>query len=322
LEEAVAHRILRCLCLLAVAASGCAPTPPAARRVHVRVASGTPGGSFFVMAGALARGYAAALPGIDVEVYPSDGSASNLVALERGDADIGFSHADTAYLAFAGRLEERLPPFARLRGVAMLQVAPVHIVVRAGSGISDVGQLRGRRICLGLPRWETSSTVARVLDAFGVRLSDTQVVRLPFDQAAARLADGSLDALLVTGSCPMASVTTATAAGGRLLPIDGPVVDRLRRAHPFFTRVTIPAATYPRQPAGVRTIGVRTLLACRADLDEQLVHDLTRQLFAMLPLLTAQEWPVGQTDLLQVSSTPIPLHEGAARYYREHELGR
>ena len=309
------RRVRFCLVLSILLASGCRSAAPEVTREHVRLASGTPGE-------AMAREYARALPNVEIDVRPSDGSASNLEALQRGDADIGLSHADITYLAYAGRLEDRRPAFTRLRAVAMLQVAPVHIVVRAGSGITGVAGLRGRRISLGRPIWGNSSTPARVLRAFGLSLADEEVVPLSYDDAAARLSDGSLDALLVTGAFPLAAVTAAAASGARILPLDGAAIDDLRRAYPFFTRTSIPAGTYPGQREAVHTIGVHTLLVCRVDLGEKLVHDLTERLFAILPLLPARDTHIGQMDLGNVAATPIPLHEGAARYYRERELER
>jgi TRAP transporter TAXI family solute receptor len=318
----VSDRVRVCLLALTVFASACSHAAPEPPRVRVRLATGTPGGNFYALGEALAREYRRALPSVDIDVRPSDGSASNLDAIERGDADIGLSHADVTYLAFAGRLNDHRAGFTRLRGIAMLQIAAVHVVVRANSGIRTVAQLRGRRISLGRPSWGTSSTAALVLNAFGLGLGDARVEPLRYDEAASRLASGELDALLVTGTYPLAAVTAAASAGARILPLDGEAIDRLRRDYPFFSRAAIPAGTYPGQPNAIHTIGVHTLLVCRADLDEALVHDLTERLFAILPLLPTPEAPLGRMDLAHAAATPIPLHEGAARYYRERELIR
>jgi uncharacterized protein len=318
----VPDRVRACLLTLAVLASACNQAVPEPPRVRVRLASGTPGGNFYALGEALAREYRRALPNLDLDVRPSDGSASNLEALQRGDADIGLSHADGTYLAYAGRLDDHRAPFTRLRGIAMLQLASVHIVVRANSGILTVEQLRGRRISLGRPSWGASSTAALVLNAIGLGLADAHVEPLRYDEAASRLSDGRLDALIVTGTYPLAAVTAATTAGARVLSLDGEAIDRLRRDYPFFSRVAIPSGAYPGQSQPVHTVGVHTLLVCRADLSETLVHDLTEALFAILPLLSTPETPLGRLDLAQAPATPIPLHEGAARYYRERELTR
>jgi TRAP transporter TAXI family solute receptor len=295
---------------------------PEPERTPVRLTSGTPGAGFHTLAEALAREYGRVLPHLDIQVYPSDGAASNLEAIQRGDADIGLSHADVTYLAFAGRLAVGREVFGRLRGIAMLQLAQVHVVVRAGSGIQSVADLRGRRISLGRPSWGSASTAALVLHAFGLGLDDAMVQPLRYDEAAGRLSNGALDALLVTGTSPLAAVTAASAAGARILPLDGRAIDALRRDYPFFTLTTIPGGSYPRQPDAIHTIGVHTLLVCREDLDETLVHDLTERLFEVLPSLPPLQASLGQIDLEQAPATPIPLHEGAARYYRERELAR
>jgi TRAP-type uncharacterized transport system substrate-binding protein len=69
-------------------------------------------------------------------------------------------------------------------------------------------------------------------------------------------------------------------------------------------------------------VGVDTMLACREDLDEMLVYRLTKTLFEALPGLAARLDSLKSMDLDQVAATPIPLHSGAARYYRERELSR
>ena len=57
------------------------------------------------------------------------------------------------------------------------------------------------------------------------------------------------------------------------------------------------------------------------DLDERLVYSLTKQLFVALEVLS-QRGALRSMDIDQAPATPIPLHEGAARYYRERELTR
>jgi TRAP-type uncharacterized transport system substrate-binding protein len=80
----------------------------------------------------------------------------------------------------------------------------------------------------------------------------------------------------------------------------------------------IAGGAYPKQSLPVRTIGVHSLLLCRVDLDEGLVYRLTKALFQSLAEQSNELlWSV---DLDRAAATPIPLHAGAARYYREREL--
>jgi TRAP-type uncharacterized transport system substrate-binding protein len=61
---------------------------------------------------------------------------------------------------------------------------------------------------------------------------------------------------------------------------------------------------------------------CRRDLAETLVYDLTRLFFEALQPLAVSRRALRLMDVEQAPAAPIPLHEGAARYYRERELRR
>jgi len=300
------------------ATAACRAPAPSAPRPVVRLTSGTPGAGFYPLGQALARAYGQALPPLDVQPRDSAGSVANVEALQRGDADIGLSYADVAYVAFVGRLEGRPQAFDELRGIAVLELTPVHLVVRANSGIRDAGQLRGRRIGVGLQGSGSALTANIVLAALGIDAFSVQLEPLRYVDAGSRLAAGTLDAMFVTGGDPMGSVRASTEAGARLVPLTGPAIERLRHDYPFFRPTVIPGGTYPGHPDPVHTIGVDNLLVCRRSLDESLVHDLTMRFFEMLPSLSM----LTLMDLDQAPATPIPLHDGAARYYRERELSR
>ncbi|MGE5198331.1 MAG: TAXI family TRAP transporter solute-binding subunit [Rhodospirillaceae bacterium] len=292
------------------------PAAPLARRV-IRLTTGTPGARFHPLGQALTRAYSAAFPSFDVRPVDSAGSIANVEALQRGDADVGLSYADVAYMAYVGGLDGRQEAFANLRGIAVLELAPVHLVVRPGSTISDAAGLRGMRIAVGPAGSGSAFTADIVLRALGIA-STAHVEPMKYNDAAARLAAGTIDALFVTGTDPVDAVQSATRAGARLLPLGGPAIVRLRHDYPFFRSTLIHGGTYPGHPDPIRTIGVDNLLVCRRGLDEDTVHDLAQQLFAQLPSMSIL---IGM-DLEQAPATPIPLHDGAARYYRERELAR
>ena len=79
--------------------------------------------------------------------------------------------------------------------------------------------------------------------------------------------------------------------------------------------MVIPRLTYPNQHEPVHTLGVDQLMVCRADLDEDVVYRLLDGYFATRP-------STRPPDLERAPATPIPLHPGAARYYRQRELSR
>jgi len=283
--------------------------------------TGIVGSGYYTLAQAMADGYAKSHPTADVEVVEGGGSVSTVEAIQSGQADIGFTLADVAYLAFAGRLGDRPTRFDRIRGLSVLQLTPLHLVVRNDSPIRAVPDLKRRSVAVGPPGSGTPFTVALVLGAFGVRPSEVQTVAVPFKEGASLLRNGTVEAMFLNATDPAEGVRDAIDAGAHLVSVEGAPVAALRREYPFFRLARIPAATYANQPESVHTIGTDALLVCRDDLEELTAYELTKQFFDTLSALPASE-SLRLMNLDSAPATPIPLHEGAARYFRERELFR
>ena len=266
----------------------------------------------------LADVYGKALPEIDVKLASPTGAVNVVKAIQRGDADLGFTFADVAYFAFRGEPDKM--PLDQLRGVAVLPLAPIHLVVGAHSGIHDITELRGHRVGVGGAGTGTAVSVGIVLEAFGVDFSSFQPDPVALSAATARMLTGQLDAFFINGYYPLELVRNAAKAGVRLLPIEGAPVARLQRNYPFLRPMVIPASAYGEKQ--VRTLGVDGLLVCRRDLDEALTYNLTRIFFDALPTIAARQESMRSIDVERAPATPIPLHNGAARYYREQEILR
>ena len=97
-----------------------------------------------------------------------------------------------------------------------------------------------------------------------------------------------------------------------------PLCCEASRSRPAGPKTTLlPRGMYPEQDTPLHTVGVDLLLVCRADMDNELVYELTSALFEEVPQRIRR-----QLDPQRAPATVIPLHSGAARYYRERELSR
>lgn len=270
---------------------------------------------------ALAAEYARALPSVDVRLVTAGISQGTMMAIQRGDADMGFVLADVAYLAnlnLSSHAEKTIVP---LRGMAALQTAPVHLLARRGITSADLFHHRHLHVATNGAFSSQAMLAQLVLGAF--EFEDPSVWNAPLtpEEIPRRMGEGGIDVAFVTAYYPSQSVTAAANVGAQLLPIDNDLAERFRHTYPFVRRVVIPPHTYPGQTAAVRTIGVDRLLVCRSDLDEMLVHDLTRVFIDAVPRIFASLRASSRLiDLDRASATPIPLHNGAALYYREREL--
>ena len=270
----------------------------------------------------LAREYANSLPPRTLELLESaNGAVDTLQALQEGTTDFGITLADVAFLAYSGQLEGH-PRFDRLRGVAVLDLVPVHLLVHPDSGVRTLADLRGRSVNVGPSGSEARVISGVVLNAFGVPLEAVRIESLPFPEAVAALVHGELHAMFVTVTDPADLIREATAKGARLLPIDGAPVKQLRQEYPFLQLTQSQGGLYDGHRESIRTIGVEKVLLCRGDLAEDIVHEMTGRLFEVLPRVSQSLGPGRFTALESAPATPVPLHAGAARYYRERELFR
>jgi uncharacterized protein len=305
-------RIVRVvLALAAAAAAGCTgPVQATAQQTAIRLAVGSP---------LLRDAYRKLLPHYSFEIVATGGSVTQLEAVQNGSADVGNAMADVAYLASRGQLGA-LQAFDKLRGIAVMQPTAVHVLVPAASKLKTIGALRGARVALGAPGSETVLASKLLLEAFGVSVESVHGEFVPFPDLGDRLKPGDLDAAFISSRYPSDNVTKAIRRGARLLDVDGPAVERLRREYPFMRKALIPEGAYEGYARAVHTIAIDNLLLCRVDLDEHLVYELTKALLDVLPYGASGIAPFPQFDLRRAPATPLPLHIGAARYYREREL--
>jgi uncharacterized protein len=303
--------------LVVVCASACSrPAAAPARRI-VRIGTGSQTGNYYPVGGALARTFAMAMPDVDPEVKVTGGTLANLDALQNGSADVVFSYADVAYARYVGGPGAQREPFTGLRALALLQLLPVQFVVSDRSPVRDVTDLPGRNVIF--VGGGTNLAAERIVRAYGVDLRSI-LLQPPrsVEDPIADLSSGALDAMFVLSRYPVANVRGALERGSHLMPLAGDPIKQLHREYPFFRPMLIAGGAYPKQPLPVRTIGVHSLLLCSVDLDEGLVYRLTKALFQSLAEQSNDLlWSV---DLDRAAATPIPLHPGAARYYREREL--
>lgn len=294
------------LCVSVAACSGAAettPPPPKSLRLARNVA------------GDLKTAFAR-IPDVSTEIVSEGGSSiTSLLDLQHRKVDISVPLADVAYLAYAGQLDGMPEPFEQLRGMAVTELTTVQLLVRRGVTATSLRDLKGLRVSLGAPGSSTSLITPRLLEAHGILPAGVRGELVPNAEMMSRLISGDIDAAFATYTVPSQAVATAMRAGVRLIDIDGPVVENMRTLYPYLKRTLIVGGTYPNQPAAVHTIGVDVVLVCRADLDDALVYRVLEAYFATRPAMTPP-------NLDRAPATPIPLHPGAARYYRQRELSR
>src|SRR5262245_5407127 len=287
------------------------------------ILTGGTGGSFYPLGEELARIYNRAVPHMRATAKSTVASVFNVLAIQEGKADVAFTQGDVAYLAYSRGTESWGFPHNRLRGIAVLWVNTVQLVVRRDSDIHKVSDLYGRRVGVGPKASGTEISSRTVIEGHRMKYGDVIPEFVSFSEVVSRMEARTLDAGFVVASYPVAAVSEMNSSFGiRLISISRDTANHIRTQYPFMRPVTIPGNTYAGQTDDIETVGIDNMLIDRDDLPGQLVYRLTKAFFDSLPSLAQVDLGAALIDPEQGATTPIPLHPGAARFYREREILR
>lgn len=333
-RRALARRLIAAVAALAPA------VPARAQEARfLRIATGPVGGSAYALGGLLAeavssppgtppceQGGSCGVPGLVALAQSSSGSLANLDMLAAGRVESAIVQADLALAADLGRGDPTLGALAgRVRALASLVTASVHLLVRPEVPIASVADLAGQRVGLEEPGSGTLPLAREVLGAFGLAERDLEPAFLQRTPMVTAMATGGLDALLLIGAWPMPAVEELVREwGARLLPVTGPPVDALVRRLPYLGFHLIPFGTYPGQPA-VETLGVPLLWLVATELDADLVEAMAAALWRPESQARLRAGhPQGRELALEqaVQGLSVRLHPGAERWYRARGLLR
>jgi hypothetical protein len=276
----------------------------------------------YPLALSLQRVYHGDFPNLLVSIQPL-GSSGSVDALQDGGAQIGFAQADIAYLAYTRGTTAHPRPHTGLRGIAVLWANTAQIAVPDDSPIQSISDLRGKRVAVGSPGTSTEVLARLILKAYGMSYADLRPAFTSFDERVKQMRHGAIDAAFVVTAIPAPVIQELKANPGiRLIPVDPDRIEAFRGRYPFLRPTLLPEGTYAWQHKPLPVVGIDELLVCRSDLSDALVYQLTKAFFEALPMLARVNAAAGTIDLDEAPGTPIPLHPGAARYYREREIGR
>jgi TRAP transporter TAXI family solute receptor len=327
-------RALLAAALFALCGAATTRLVPAQEMRFFRIGTGGVAGTYYPIAGLIAdiisnppgarpceKGGSCGVPGLVAIAQSSNGAVANVDAIASGALESGFAQSDVAYWAYTGTgIYEGQGKVENLRAIANLYPESVHIVARAGSGIKSVRELKGKRVSLDEPGSGTLVDARIILEAFGLSEKDLTPSYVKPNQAGAMMGEGQLDAFVIVAGYPTASVSELCASAGcELVPIQGPEVDALLERYPFFAKDRIPAHTYPGV-GQTETLSVGAQWLVGAEVDEDLVYGITKALWHENARKLLDDGHIkGRAITLETAldGIAIPLHPGAARYYRE-----
>jgi TRAP transporter TAXI family solute receptor len=252
----------------------------------------------------------------------SEGSIANIQEVSEGNAACGIAQANTLYLAKRGEQFWQGSPQAQLRSVLGLYTEDFTIVAAVDAEVNSLADLKGKTVNIGELGSTDNIQAKSILGAVGLDLEqDLEIIEKPTYEASELLQSGDIDAYFYTVGHPNLSIKEA-ASGERKVMIVSPgqeIIERFSSMREDLLATEIPIDYYTaianREP--VPTVGVKAILFCSTDTDEQTVYNMVKEVFENLDLFTRQHPAFANLTPEKLSTDLIvPLHPGAERYFR------
>ena len=293
--------------------------PVAATAQQVTLMTGPQGGVWVPLGGSLKGMWEKVIPGLSVQMQPGAGIA-NVRGIDEGKAHIGFANTITTVDGLAGR-----PPYpqkvTKVCQVANLYPQYYQMVVPVDSKINSVADLKGKAL-VTQPKGNSSEIInVHMLQVHGMSYQSLSKVNFlaSYTDAVSLMKDGHAQVFTLGTTVPASSVMDlASARDIKLLGVDARILAEMKKINPGYSKLTIKAGTYPKQDKDVDVIGYATHIIAACDLPEDMIYKMTKAMAANVADMAASNKAIsGLTPKIMAEDVGIPLHKGAAKFYKE-----
>jgi TRAP transporter TAXI family solute receptor len=291
----------------------------AQQQQFVNVLTGGQSGVYYPLGVALSQIYAKAIPNVRATAQVTKASAENLNLLQAGRGELAIALGDSVSSAYKGDVEAGFKtPLTKLRGLSATYNNYIQIIANEDSGIKTLADLKGKRVSVGAAKSGTELNARAILKAAGISYSDlSKVEYLPFGESVELMKNRQLDATLQSAGLGVASIRDlATSVKIVVVAVPADVVAKIGDA--AYVATVIPANTYAGQTTDIATAAIPNFLVTHSGVSNELAYLMAKTMYENIDTLYAAHnaAKVIKRENALVGMA-IPLHPGAARYYKE-----
>ena len=304
--------------------AGVAFSPAAFAEEFITIGTGGVTGVYYPTGGAICRlvNKGRKTHGVRCSVESTGGSVYNINTIREGELEFGVAQSDWQYHAYNGtsKFAEK-GKFEDLRAVFSVHPEPFTVVARADSGVKNFQDLKGKRVNIGNPGSGQRGTMEVLMESLGWTNDDFELAtELKASEQSAALCDNQIDAMVYTVGHPSGSIQEATTAcDSVLVTVDGAAVEKLISDNSYYRSATIPGGMYRGNDAETNTFGVGATFVSSAKVSEDTVYTLVKSVFENFEAFKKLHPAFANLKPEEMASAGLsaPLHDGAAKYYKE-----
>jgi hypothetical protein len=298
--------------------------PAAAQQKFITIGTGGVTGVYYAAGGAICRlvNKDRAKHGIRCSVESTGGSVFNVNTIKAGELDLGFAQSDVQYNVLKGMAQFKdAGAWGDLRAVFSVHPEPFTAVARKEANVKTFTDFKGKRFNVGNPGSGTRASLEELIAAMGWKMTDFSLAsELKADEHGPALCDGKIDGFFYGVGHPSANIQDpTTSCGAKLVSITGPAVDKLIKDKPYYAKAVIPGGLYPNNPDPTNTYGVLATVVASTKAPADTVYQVVKAVFDNFEEFKKLHPALAhlKPENMVKDGLSAPLHDGAARYYKE-----
>lgn len=319
-------KFLAGIAIAGMAAAGASAAEP------LKIGAMPVGSGWYVAASTLEKNLKPVLQGRSIEVIPRGGGVANPVVVETGKADIALSNVQTSVLAARGDDLYKGQKAANIRAlVGGLNPVFIGAMVRNDfiqkSGLDTLDKIlssgKPLRIVMKPQGSNIPPAVDTVLAAYGldrakIKANGGDIIQVAPAQIPAVLRDGRADILFDTilKGHPMITEVSLT-ADVRFLDFSDKAIKALAQTGVKPSKIP---QWFKGQGGPTQSGDFGTVLIAHASLPDEVAYQITKTVIEKMSEM-AKDYPAWANfkaeEAAKKENTGIPLHPGAARYFKE-----
>lgn len=297
---------------------------PARGNVIMTFGTADTGGSMYPAGAAVSQVWTNNVQGVKCNTQTSTGSFQNCQDVSTGEVDVAVATSDVVLNAYNGTGKfADIGKLDNLRVIGAVYTSVLSGVALKSSGLTYIHDLLGKRVAVGPAASATENATLAAFAAMDITKDNTSLENLGLGDGADSVGDGILDAAFGFAGLPIGGqLNLAATKEIQVLDMTQEEIDKVLAGNAAYIQTTIPAGTYTGQTETANTFGVKCLIIVTADMDADLVYDLCKAMNEH-----TEEMAAGNALLKDMTDPsflctqmPIPLHDGAQKYYSEQGL--
>ena len=297
---------------------------PARGNVIMTFGTADTGGSMYPAGAAVSQVWTNNVQGVKCNTQTSTGSFQNCQDVSTGEVDVAVATSNVVLNAYNGTGKfADIGKLDNLRVIGAVYTSVLSGVALKSSGLTYIHDLLGKRVAVGPAASATENATLAAFAAMDITKDNTSLENLGLGDGADSVGDGILDAAFGFAGLPIGGqLNLAATKEIQVLDMTQEEIDKVLAGNAAYIQTKIPAGTYTGQDNDANTFGVKCLIIVTADMDADLVYDLCKAMNEH-----TEEMAAGNALLKDMTDPsflctqmPIPLHDGAQKYYSEQGL--